>query len=81
MKKWKNILDFALLTILMFLLGYVAGGTVTGYLDAVGKLVMVLVNNAMFSEAFLRYNIGKYPIYGYLENSMYPVDPTRPYLF
>ena len=47
MKKWKNILDFALFIILMFLLGYVAGGTVTGYLDAGAKLVMVLVNNAM----------------------------------
>lgn len=81
MKKWKNILDFALNIFLMFLLGYVAGGTVTGYFDAVGKLVLVLVNNAMFSEAFIRYHIRKYPIYGYLENSMFPVNPTKPYCF
>lgn len=81
MKKWKNILDFALFIILMFLLGYVTGGTVTGYWDAVGKLVMVLAINYMFSETFLLYNIQKYPIYGYLENSMFPVNPTKPYCF
>lgn len=81
MKKLKNILDYALFIILMFLLGYVAGGTVTGYLDAGAKLFMVLVDNAMFSEAFQRYNIGKYPIYGYLENSMFPENPTGPYFF
>jgi len=81
MKKWKNILDFALNIILMFLLGYVAGGTVTGYWDATGKLVLVLAINYMLSETFIRYNVWKYPVYGYLENSMFPVNPTKPYSF
>lgn len=82
MKKWKNILDFALFIILMFLNGYTAGGTVTGYLDAAGKLFMVLVINNLITEAFVRYHTEKYPIYGYLENSIFPEDdPARPYLF
>lgn len=74
MKKFKNIADCIFCILLMFLVACILGGSVPGFLAGCAVDIMLY-------HQFLQYNIRKYPIYGYLENSMFPVNPTKPYCF
>ena len=69
MKKWKNILDFALCVILMFMVPICI---CNGILVDLPTAAVLLLFDVMLWISFLQYNIRKYPIYGYLENSMFP---------